>query len=135
MCRPNRRPCCTPPLPLWTPTPRPARRVKAYPDSHPGGAHLPETGAAEVDTLGYIFFGSQTDAVHHPAFTFPHADPALLLQFSGIGLERLNDESWGIDNVSVSIACITIEPDATLLTQSTMDFSKVPGLRFVNREN
>ena len=79
---------------------------QAYPDSHPGGSHLPETGAAEVDTLGYLFFGSQTDAVYDLAFTFPHADPALLLQFSGIGLERLNDESWGIDNVSVSLASV-----------------------------
>ncbi len=57
---------------------------QGYPDS----SHLPETGAAEVDTLGYLFFGSQTDAVYHLAFTFPHADPALLLQFSGIENER-----------------------------------------------
>ena len=85
---------------------------QAYPDSHPGGSHLPETGAAEVDTLGYLFFGSQTDAVYDLAFTFPHADPALLLQFSGIGLERLNDESWGIDNVSVSLAGV---PEPTVV--------------------
>ena len=32
----------------------------------------------------------------------------------------------------LKIACITIEHDATLLTRNTVDFAKVPGLRFEN---
>lgn len=99
---------------------------QAYPDSHPGGSHLPETGAAEVDTLGYLFFGSQTDAVYDLTFTFPHADPALLLQFSGIGLERLNDESWGIDNVSVSLAGV---PEPTVAVSLLIGFGLLAGRR------
>ncbi len=99
---------------------------QAYPDRHPGGSHLPETGAAEVDTLGYLFFGSQTDAVYHLAFTFPHADPALQLQFSGIGLERLNDESWGIDNVSVSLAGV---PEPTVAVSLLIGFGLLAGRR------
>ena len=32
----------------------------------------------------------------------------------------------------LKIACITIEHDATLLTRNSVDFAKVPGLRFEN---
>lgn len=37
-----------------------------------------------------------------------------------------------IGSMDLKIACITIEHDATLLTQNTVDFAKVPGLRFEN---
>jgi tRNA(fMet)-specific endonuclease VapC len=37
-----------------------------------------------------------------------------------------------IGTLDLRIACIVIEHDATLLTRNTVDFAKVPGLRFEN---
>ncbi len=67
----------------------------------PGSA--PQTGAAAVDRLGYRFFG---DSIYPLRFTFPHAAETLVLEFTsdmyeGKGTE---DESWGLDNLRVSVA-------------------------------
>lgn len=67
----------------------------------PGSA--PQTGAVAVNRLGYRFFG---DSIYHLEFTFPHDADTLVLEFSsdmyeGKGTE---DESWGLDNVRVSVA-------------------------------
>lgn len=37
-----------------------------------------------------------------------------------------------IGTMDLKIACIVLEYDATLLTRNTVDFAKVPGLRFEN---
>lgn len=37
-----------------------------------------------------------------------------------------------IGTLDLRIACITLEHDAMLLTRNTVDFAKVPGLRFEN---
>jgi len=63
----------------------------------------PRTGAAAVNRLGFQFFG---DSVYHLSFTFAHAAGTLALEFSsdmyeGKGTE---DESWGLDNISVSVS-------------------------------
>jgi hypothetical protein len=71
---------------------------QAYPDPYPGGDHPPQTGAAEINTLGFGL-----DAVYQLSFTFPHAASTLVLTFSGIGLEDIGNESWGLDNVRVSV--------------------------------
>lgn len=73
---------------------------QAYPDPFPGGNHPAQTGAAEVNSLGYSpsLFG---DSVYHLSFTFPHSDSTLILDFSASGLAFLADESWGLDNVEV----------------------------------
>ena len=33
-----------------------------------------------------------------------HTDPTILFDFFGSGLQRISDESWGIDNVEVFLA-------------------------------
>ena len=71
---------------------------QAYPDAYPGGEYPGQTGAAEVDTLGYA-----TDSVYEIAFTLPHESSWVVLGFSGAGLGGVADESWGLDNVVVSI--------------------------------
>lgn len=45
---------------------------------------------------------------------------------------RLRRQGIRIGSMDLKIACITIEHDATLLTRNTVDFAKVPGLRFEN---
>jgi hypothetical protein len=79
---------------------------QAYPDAYPGGDNPALTGAAEMGTLGYpprggfLNFG---DSVYQLSFTFPHTESALTLDFSGINLQSIFDESWGLDNVVVAI--------------------------------
>ena len=45
---------------------------------------------------------------------------------------RLRKQGLRIGSMDLKIACIAIEHDATLLTRNTVDFAKVPGLRFEN---
>ncbi|MBI3843631.1 MAG: LamG domain-containing protein [Planctomycetes bacterium] len=75
----------------------PGVQRQSYPDAYPGGDNPAQTGAAEVGTLGYGGFGS-VDSVYHLTFTFPHSSESLLVALSGVGLQGLGDESWGIDN-------------------------------------
>lgn len=45
---------------------------------------------------------------------------------------RFRAQGIRIGTQDLKIACITIEHDAILLTRNTVDFAKVPGLRFEN---
>jgi hypothetical protein len=73
---------------------------QSYPGSYSGGAlYDAYTGAAEINTLGYGFYG---DSVYKLSFTFKHANNLLKLNFAGFGLQDVDDESWGLDNVSVA---------------------------------
>ena len=75
---------------------------QAYPGAYPGSTYAALTGASEVRTLGYTF-GGNFDAVFPLAFTFSHASNDLALNFSASGLEILANESWGLDNVHVTL--------------------------------
>jgi uncharacterized protein (TIGR03382 family) len=67
------------------------------------------TGAAETYSLGYVVPGSilaepqVMDSVYKLSYTFAHSADQLTLDFSGYGLQAMNDESWGLDNVAVSM--------------------------------
>ena len=70
---------------------------------YPSPVSRPKAGAAAIDRLGYGWFG---DAVYPLRLTFPHAGPALTVEFSsdlfeGKGTE---DEAWGLDDVTVHVA-------------------------------
>ena len=78
----------------------PSRR-QAYPDVYPGADHPGRTGAAQINTLGYPIWG---DSVYSLSITFNHDASSLRLNMSAEGLEPLDDESWGLDNVRVEIA-------------------------------
>lgn len=66
------------------------------------------TGAAETYSLGFVFYdgiqeSSQVmDSVYHLSFAFASNADLLTLNFAGYGLQGLDDESWGLDNVRVS---------------------------------
>ena len=55
-----------------------------------------------MNTLGYSFYG---DSIYHLTFNFPHSGDTLILNFSSSLFEGkgTDDESWGLDNVRVSI--------------------------------
>lgn len=75
---------------------------QAYPDVYPGGDHPAGTGAAEKDSLGYDYSG---DSVYRLRYSFLHTTDVLSLDFSAAGLQpSLQDESWGLDSVEVSLA-------------------------------
>jgi hypothetical protein len=83
---------------------------QAYPGEYPSCEWRGQTGAAEKCTLGYTYTflkeggGLQkVDSVYKLSFAFPHTAREVTLNFSARNLTplRVNDESWGLDNVKV----------------------------------
>ncbi len=77
---------------------------QSFPDDWPAGSHPPFTGAAETNSLGYIFDAGSygmlpMDSVYHLEFAFPHTADSLTLNFASWNLQGLGDENWGLDNV------------------------------------
>jgi hypothetical protein len=71
--------------------------------SYPTPRSRPQAGAVAVQTLGYRFFG---DSVYHFRLSFPHDAQTLRLDFASDLFEGKGtaDESWGLDDVRVSIS-------------------------------
>jgi hypothetical protein len=69
----------------------------------PGG-----TGAVFTNSLGYTYWSSNEliDATYTALFTFPHTASTMELAFIAFGLQNITDESWGIDDVTISIVVI-----------------------------
>ncbi len=87
-----------------------ARLGQAYPGAFPSEDFPAMTGAEEVQTLGYTFYGGPMDAVYHLEFTFTHTGTTLDLAFISQQLQALLDESWGVDNVVVTISATSPSP-------------------------
>jgi RHS repeat-associated protein len=64
-------------------------------------------GAAEINTLGYYLTDSWGDAVYNLSFTFNHNLGNLAFDFIGGTDEDINNESWGLDDVEVSVGGAT----------------------------
>jgi hypothetical protein len=79
---------------------------QSYPDNYLAD-HSYQTGASEVNSLGYMRGPSlPMDSVYHLQYTFAHESAGLGLYFAGSGLQGLADESWGLDNVAVSVSSV-----------------------------
>ncbi|WP_206758544.1 putative Ig domain-containing protein [Nostoc punctiforme] len=79
---------------------------QSYPDNYFASGTILNpafTGATEVETLGYNLYGGWRDSVYHLQYTFEHTDSNLILDFIGGTDEVISNESWGIDNVKVSV--------------------------------
>jgi hypothetical protein len=92
---------------------------QAFPGAYPGGFFPSQSGAAEKQTLGYKFNANPIgvvpmDAVYHLSFSFTHSDASLFVFFSAENLSPLTDESWGLDNVVVSVSAVP-EPASMIL--------------------
>ena len=74
---------------------------QSYPDALDDGRHPAYTGAAEIDTLGYAYYG---DSVYRLTFMFPHESSELALVFSASTVQQVRDESWGIDNLRIGVS-------------------------------
>ncbi|HEY3267722.1 MAG TPA: DUF642 domain-containing protein [Armatimonadota bacterium] len=66
--------------------------------------YVARTGAAESNTLGFLYDGYVQDSVYRLSYTFPHAAPTLAVRFQGAPNENIGNESWGLDNVAVSVS-------------------------------
>lgn len=75
---------------------------QAYPGSYPGGIYPTQTGAAEINTLGYNFDAGPMNSVYHLTFVLQHSSSQLALDFSALGLQEITNESWGLDNLQVA---------------------------------
>lgn len=74
---------------------------QTYPEHFPGFTYGARTRSVANNTLGYLFDAAPMDSIYRIVITFPHTDPTVRLDFSAAGLEGLDNESWGLDNVSV----------------------------------
>ena len=88
---------------------------QSYPGPYSGSQLYPAyTGAAQVNTLGYDFYG---DSVYSLSFIFEHCDSSLSLNFAAFGLQGICDESWGLDNINVALGLGTFDiPEPASLT-------------------
>ena len=60
------------------------------------------TGATSVDTLGYQWRDRVLDATWRMNFEFTAPTDVVRINFSALGLQSIDDESWALDNVVVS---------------------------------
>ena len=84
-----------------------ATKPQNFPKDINGGTSPNDRGAAATNTLGYPKSSGKFDvgdAIYHLTYTVsnPGAGPLVFYFHSTTPLQDLNDESWGIDNVSVS---------------------------------
>jgi hypothetical protein len=82
-------------------------KQQSYPSQIPGDTFTPGTGAVARNSLGYHYAdpGPPTlvpmDATYHVHFVVPHKGGQIMLEMSGINLQDLHDESWGVTAVQI----------------------------------
>jgi len=82
----------------------PSGYFQAYPGDFPGGNFPYQTGAILTNKLGYVYAGTVLDAVYHITRKFAHSDPTLKLNFTSAQTQPIDDESWGVKNVIISVS-------------------------------
>ena len=75
----------------------------SFGSSSPHGAMY---GATATGSLGYHWYRYDLgvvpmDSTYHLTYSFAHTASTVTLSFQGLGLQGLNDESWGLDNIKV----------------------------------
>ena len=75
------------------------KRTQSYPSG--GKAHLPGSGSASLDALGYTARNKNAvgDACYHLRFVVPHANASAALKFAASGLRE--GAAWGVDNITI----------------------------------
>ncbi len=83
------------------------RGQQHYPALLPEARNKFKTGAAVTDRLGYKrtdgVKDTSPDATYKMSFVLPHTADTARIVFSGINLQEVGDESWGLENVTVEV--------------------------------
>ena len=77
---------------------------QAYPGVFPGGDYPARTGARAINSRCYIYAGYSQDSIYHMRYSIPHSASTIELDFTASGLQPIDDESWGLDNISVRLS-------------------------------
>jgi len=116
---------CNHPYAIWHNVDDQARnatvwQTQAFPGNYPDQQHPPQTGAAEMQSLGYTHPGValSQDSVYHLILTCEHDTSDMTVSFSASGLQALNDESWGLDNVRVEVVQDEIKTELAVSSTS-----------------
>ena len=91
----------------------PESHPQAYPGTYPGSTNPAYTGAIEMNSLGYfhpVVTSIPESAVYNLQYTVAHTADTVQFNFSAFDLQELTDESWGLDNVFVSLTTIPPQP-------------------------
>lgn len=91
-------------------------RSQSYPLAYGDGDSPMYAGAMEVNSLGYTHREFSLSSVYHMEFTMPeHSDSSAEFWFRASGLQGLADESWGLDNVRVTVSGVPAPGAVALL--------------------
>lgn len=71
---------------------------QSYPGTFPADDYPGRTGAAAINTLGY-----GVDTTYHIVRSVAHDASSIQMSFAASGLQWLDDESWGIDNLEIAM--------------------------------
>ena len=81
--------------------------TQSFPGRFPYDHMPPGTAAVESRSLGYFWPGGigrgPDDYVYHIERSFAHGGKSLKVAFSGINLEGVDNECWGLENVRVEV--------------------------------
>jgi hypothetical protein len=100
-----------------------------------GPAYAALSGAAECYSLGYSFndipngTDEAMDSVYNFIFNVAHTGDSLELAFAASGLQSLADESWGLDDVRVSVTAVPVPAALPLLLGGLSVLGVVAGRR------
>ncbi|MAF12966.1 hypothetical protein CMK11_21150, partial [Candidatus Poribacteria bacterium] len=107
---------------------------QSYPTDYDGGSPTDNgsgRGALAHNALGYLGHVDATlyptgspweDVTYRVSLALPHTADSLALDFTASGLEAAYDESWGLDNISVTVNSATTDEDTPLaVTLSAAD--------------
>ncbi len=76
--------------------------------------HLPDVGRAQLG-----FDQRWVDSIYYMSMPFDVTTDTFHISFRGHGLQVINDESWGIDNINLSIITVPSPGAAALLVLGT----------------
>ena len=86
---------------------------QAFPDIYPYGNFPAKFASHESNTLGYFVDAEPMDSVYKMSYLTQHTMDTFTLDLSAYGLQIIEDESWGLDNV-----CVTLTYSQPLLTNT-----------------
>lgn len=101
-------------------------KTQNYPSQIPGDLLEPGAGAVSKNKLGYNFpdAGPSTlvpmSGLYHLHFIVPHHGDSISFDFTGLNLQDLHDESWGVGDVEVRplTAAQVEKPDAAAIKKA-----------------